>query len=217
MRSERDSKFIYIEDNFSSAIKKTAEIIDQGGIIIYPTDTIYGLGTEPYNSLAVKRLDKIKKREKQKNYILLIHTVEILKFLLPQPEIQKIEFLRYIWPDAVSVVLNLNDHYKDILGMAAAAFRISKNLFCQSLTSELNKSLISTSVKKSGEIPLVDPLVTKSQSINLVDLILCSKDRVNHEAFTIIDFTGSYPILIREGVVNYAKILTAFNTVSNDV
>jgi len=73
--------------------------------------------------------------------------------------------------------------------------------------------LISTSINKFRKIPLVDPPVTKSQFINLANLILYSKDKVNYKASTIIDFTSSCPVLIREGAVHYAKILTAYNTV----
>ena len=84
-------------------------------MFIYPTDTVYGFGANPFNEEAVNRVNEIKGREAGKWYILLINGINnLLKYVELKSE-KDMDFLISIWPNPITVILNLNNKTKSIL------------------------------------------------------------------------------------------------------
>ncbi len=206
----KNAELINIDSDFDKAVQQAKKLYLEGSVFIYPTDTIYGFGANPFNGEAVKRIGEIKQREHGKMYILLINSIEtLLKYIEIKSE-NHLDFLLSIWPNPVSVVLSLNSKTSDILGTETAAFRIPNHRFCVKLTSELQMPLISTSVNRSNQPPMVDPSVIVDEFSSETDAIFYSDKKCYYEASTLIDLSDSVPKLLREGKIKFEDILEKF-------
>ena len=210
MVDAKTEKFIDIDRNFDESINLAKQIYFEGKVFIYPTDTIYGFGANPFNEEAIKRIDKIKGREIGKMYILLVGDIEtLLKYVEINSE-RHLDFLISIWPNPVSVVLNLNTKFKEILRRDTIAFRIPHHRFCMKFLSELKMPLISTSVNRSKQPPIIEPSIIRDEFSSEVYAIFYSKKRSFFKASTIINLSDSKPELIREGKIKFNDLLKKF-------
>ena len=210
MLGTKETNYICIEDDFEFAVKEAKKIYFKGGVFIYPTDTIYGFGANPFNEEAVEKINRIKGRPSDKGYIYLIDSLDTLSKYVEIKKEKHVDFLNDIWPNPISIVLNLNQHTASVLNMKAAAFRIANNRFCQKLTSELRMPLISTSVNRSNQSPINHPEIIKNEFGLDVDYLFYSNKTFYEKASTIIDLTESVPKLIREGKIKFSEILNQY-------
>jgi len=199
-----------IDDGFDDAIEKAMKLYLEGGVFVYPTDTIYGLGANPFNEEAIRKVDEIKQRESGKQYILLISDINnLLKYVEIKYE-KHHDFLLSIWPNPISVVLPLNEKTSDLLGAPTAAFRIPNNKFCIKLTGKLGMPLLSTSVNKSNSPALNDISEIEAEFGDKVDGIFYTNKKIYHQASTLIDLKGKEPVLLREGKIKFKEIMEKF-------
>ena len=210
MIETKNCEIINIDKDFDNAVQLAKRLYLEGKVFIYPTDTIYGIGANPFNLEAVERINKIKGRDLGKRYILLINSIEnLVKYVEIKSE-RHLDFLLAIWPNPVSVVLPLNSNTKRLLGVQTASFRIPSERFCAKLLSELQMPLISTSVNYTGEEPLIEPSVIKEEFSSVTDAIFYTDKKLYIEASTLIDLNDSKPVLLREGKFKFENILTKF-------
>ena len=133
-------------------INTATEILKQGGIILYPTDTIWGIGCDATNEEAVKRIYKLKKRSDSKSLIVLVENdVRLERTVEEVPEVawNIIDFSK-------KPITIIYDNPKGIAKSAvnkdnSLGIRVVKDAFCKKLISKLNKPIISTSANISGE------------------------------------------------------------------
>jgi L-threonylcarbamoyladenylate synthase len=141
-----------LKEAFENEARHCARIIKNGGVILFPTDTIWGLGCDATNTEAVKRIFKIKKREESKSMIVLVESEnQLSKYVRSVPEMA--------WPllenserpltIVYSGAVNLSPAV--IAGDGTAAIRIPKHIFCQRLMHLTGKAIVSTSANISGE------------------------------------------------------------------
>lgn len=210
MIETKNCEIINIDKEFENAVQLAKRLYLEGKVFIYPTDTIYGIGANPFNHDAVEKINKIKGRELGKRYILLINSIENLVKYVELKSEKHLDFLLSIWPNPVSVVLPLNSNSKRLLGAQTASFRIPNERFCMKLLSELQMPLISTSVNYTGQEPLVEPSVIKEEFTSLTDAIFYTDKKLYIEASTLIDLNDSKPVLLREGKFKFEHILKKF-------
>ena len=133
-------------------IEKALEVIRNGGVIIYPTDTIWGLGCDATNEKAVEKIYHIKKRADSKSMLILLDSEGRLQSYvreIPEMAWELIDVtdspLTIIYPGAKNLAPNLiNDD-------GSAGIRITSDPFCKALISRMNKPIVSTSANISGE------------------------------------------------------------------
>ncbi len=209
-----ESRTINIEEKPSEAIESGVRTYFSGGIMIYPTDTIYGLGCNPFNEEAVSKISKLKQRDERKHYILLIGDMQLLmKYIEIKSEVH-LDFLNALWPNPVSVILKLNEQTKNLWGTEDVAFRIPNHNFCRKLLNELRAPLISTSVNKSGEPPINDFSQIVGSFADFTDLVLYGTSPQLNQSSTLIRLTGTRPELLREGKIPFDEILSKFELAS---
>lgn len=182
----------------------------EGGVFVYPTDTIYGFGANPFNEEALYKINKIKGRPDDKHYIYLIDSIDTLSKYVEIKSEKHIDFLYSIWPNPVSVVLNLNSHTANILNITTAAFRIASERFCQRLTSDLRMPLISTSVNRADQSPINHPEIIKNEFGSEVAGIFYSNRKIYNKASTLIDLTSGQPVLLREGRIKFEELMNKY-------
>lgn len=131
-------------------IEKALAILNAGGIILYPTDTVWGIGCDATNCKAIEKIFTLKKRQADKSLILLLdQDIKLNKYVKEVPELawDLVEFaenpLTVIYPDGRGVCPTLIADDKSI------AIRIVKNIFCQQLINRLKNPLVSTSANIS--------------------------------------------------------------------
>ena len=133
-------------------LKKAVEVLKSGGIILYPTDTIWGIGCDATNENAVKRIYEIKKREDSKSMLVLMENPALLdRYVEEVPEVawDLVEIsttpLTVIYPGAKNLAKNL------IAEDGSIGIRFTKEKFTSQLLQRLRKPLVSTSANVSGE------------------------------------------------------------------
>ena len=202
---------INIDEKFDESIKLANELFLNGSIFIYPTDTIYGFGGNPFNEIAIKKISEVKGKTNWRRYIFLISDIEMLKHYADINSEKYLDFLLSIWPNPVSVILKLNKKYQELLNSETGAFRIPNYRFCQKLIREIKMPLISTSVNRTGNEPLNHPSQIIQEFANEVDAIFYSEKKSFFEASTLIDLTKDEPVLVREGKIKFVEIMKKLN------
>lgn len=201
------SKQINIEDDPDSAVILAANLFHSGKVFIYPTDTIYGIGGNPFDEKVVNRIAEMKSREESKKFIWLLPDLEkVLNYAEIIYE-DHLEFLDRIWPAPLTAIINLNERTAEITRQKTIAVRVPNNDFCLKLLNEISRPLISTSVNMSGEKPLtnIDDII--HNFIKDVDAIFFNKSAPGNISSTIIDLTAKKPKLVREGSIKFVELL----------
>lgn len=202
----KSAKLINVDSDIEFAVSEAKKIFDSGGIFIYPTDTIYGFGCNPFNDTALQTLNSIKGREEQNQYILLIDSVSTLLNYIDLNDDQIISMLKSIWPNPISFILKLNYKTRNLLKYDAAAFRIPNNTFCLDFLSELKAPLVSTSVNFSNQQPLTDYPSINNEFADRVDAIFFMNENEETGASTLVDLTKRPPKILREGKINFMEL-----------
>jgi tRNA threonylcarbamoyl adenosine modification protein (Sua5/YciO/YrdC/YwlC family) len=201
MREDMGNKIIEINPDHPNLrnVKKAVEVLQEGGIISYPTDTIYGLGANIEIKSAVERIYQIKKISNYKllsficldikditNYAYISNrSYKIMKRCLPGP-------FTFILP-ATSKTPKLLNQKRGTVGI-----RIPKSELCRQLVELLGKPIISTSVPAGADEVLNDPLQIDRRIGDQLDLILDGGILIS-EPSTIVDLTADEPLIIRQG------------------
>lgn len=133
-------------------VKKAFDIVQQGGIILYPTDTIWGIGCDAANTEAIQKIYALKQRAAEKSMIILLDTENKLESYIrevPAVAYDLIEFaenpLTLVMPGAKNISPSL------ISEDGSVGVRVSKHPFCQQLIQRLRRPLVSTSANISGQ------------------------------------------------------------------
>jgi L-threonylcarbamoyladenylate synthase len=205
------NKLINIDEYPDAAIILASELFHSGKVFIYPTDTIYGIGGDPFDENVINRIAELKSRDETKKFIWLLSDFERVMSYAEIIFEDHLEFLHIIWPAPITVIVNLNKRTSEIIQQKTAAIRVPKNAFCLKLLNEISRPLISTSVNKSGAEPItkIDDIV--SNFSNYVDAILFNSKPIESTSSTIIDLTSKKPKLIREGSIKFVELLKYFS------
>ncbi len=180
-------------------MNEIVEILKSGGTILYPTDTIWGIGCDATNVEAVEKIFEIKKREKTKSMIILVETEKRLQDLVDVPEMaweimdlsEKPVTFVYDSPRGLPQELLAED--------GTIGIRLVKDTFCRNLISKLNRPLVSTSANFSGEKSPMSFADINPEVIRLVDYA------VTERRDSVSKYSGSS--VIRIWADNRIKIL----------
>jgi len=164
-------------------VKKALDTLYNGGIILYPTDTIWGLGCDATNTEAVKRIYEIKKREDSKSMLVLINDANrIPSYIEEMPEIawDLIDVadkpLTIIYPGAKNLAANLIADDKTI------GIRVTKDPFCNLLIQRFKRPIVSTSANISGSSSPANFAEISDELKKQVDYIVAHRQNENQKA-----------------------------------
>ncbi len=159
------------------AVKKeiiqAVKIIQSGGVILYPTDTIWGLGCDPNNDKAIEKINQIKQRSDTKNFIILVDSERLLnRYVKKIPEVcyDLIDFaikpLTIVYPNGQYV------SKKVLADDGSIGIRLTKDEFCKQLIQQLKTGIVSTSANISGAPSPKDFKDISPEIINQVDYVV---------------------------------------------
>lgn len=159
-----------------SMINRAAEVFTQGGIIAYPTEAVFGLGCDPDNDEAVKKLLLLKKRSVDKGLILLAANYSQLLPYLDDGAISQDKRSNVLsrWPGAITQVLPANNNISPLLCGAfnSIAVRITNHPDVVALCRQTNKAIVSTSANLAGQAPAITWQQVEHQLGDKVDCII---------------------------------------------
>lgn len=193
---------IYPENPNPKAIQKVVDVLKRGGLVIYPTDTVYGLGCDITNIKALERIARIKgvKLEKS-NFSFICKDLSNLSDYVKQIDTSTFKILKRALPGAYTFILpgskNLPNPFKK---RKTVGIRVPDNTITLSLVEVLGNPIVSTSIRDDDDILeyTTDPELILEKWENLVDIVIDGGYGGN-EASTIIDLSENEPIIVREG------------------
>ena len=186
-------------------IQKAVQIINKGGIVIFPTDTVYGIGCDPYNQKGVLSLYKIKKREKTKPFPVIGYSKkELEKIAEFNPLAEKIA--EKFWPGPITLILKVKDKkiQKSLDLDGKIAVRVPKNECVLALLKEC-KLLVGTSANISGTTPFNDPKEC-DKNLSGYDLLIDGGIISSQGESTIVEIENNDVKILRKGNVSEEMI-----------
>ncbi|MBR6332526.1 MAG: threonylcarbamoyl-AMP synthase [Dehalococcoidales bacterium] len=188
----------------SAKVKKSFEA---GGVVVFPTDTVYGIGCVYDDEDAVKKIFVIKQRDSNKPLPLLLSSKEQLSLVTDDKNIYAETLADAFWPGALTLVVRKSKNVSDVItcGTATIAVRCPNNDGLRDLIGRLGKPIIGTSANISGE-----PSITKYSDAKRVfsDSVECVVEGrcTDNVPSTIVDVTGKVPKILREGPITAEQI-----------
>ena len=186
-------------------IEKTIQSINQGGIIIFPTDTVYGIGCNPYNINAVKKIYEIKSREKIKSLPVLAYSLDIVKEITCIDSFTE-KIIKKYWPGPLTLILKLTDKKlkKSLKLDKKIAVRIPDSK-CTLKLLEKCGLLVGTSANISGNSSYTNPNEC-IKNIKNYDIFLNGGTITSKGESTIIEIENEKIKMIREGALKIKDI-----------
>ena len=193
---------IYEDKPNEAAIKKVVDVLRNGGLVIYPTDTVYGLGCDITNSKALERIAKIKgiKLEKS-NFSFVCCDLSNISDYVKQIDTSTFKLLKRALPGAYTFILQGNNNLpKEFKKKTTVGIRVPDNNIALEIVKILGNPIVSTSIHDDDEVLeySTDPELIFEKWQNLVDVVIDGGYGDNMPS-TIIDLSGSEPVVIREG------------------
>lgn len=189
------------------AVRQIAEAVRTGGVLVYPTDTIYGLGCDAFDSHAVERVNRLKARAAGRPLLILIPGRQWLFRLAAEVSGNCLRLADAFWPGPLTLVLPASSEAPaGVLGGGhGIGIRWARHSFLQALLEAVGGPIVSTSANISGERPLQHPGEEKNGVLDSVDWIVDGGVQSGRES-TVLDLTGPEPRLIREGAVSRSDL-----------
>lgn len=181
-------------------IDKICEVINNGGIVITPTDTIYGIMGDALNENVIRKVFEIKKRPFNKPLLLLMDSFEMVKQYTEEiSEKERLLMDRY-WPGLVTFILKKNDKVNELItsGNDTVGIRIPDNKDLLEIIRRLNRPVISTSANITGTEVITSTQLLEKDLIDNIDYIEDGGE-VDSESSTIIKIEDNKLVVLREG------------------
>ena len=197
-------------------INQAIEILKSGGIGIFPTDTVYGIGCDFSNTVSLNNLYKAKVRDYSKPINILVSRKDMIyKYVKNVSSIEK-TLINKFWPGPLTIIFNKTDLVPDLLtaGLNTVGIRMPNNKVCLDLIDTLGKPLATSSANISNEEPtnyINENLIKKFK--NKVDFILDSGKIDSGISSTIIKVENNKINILREGPISFNDIMEVINNV----
>jgi len=194
--------------DIENQIEKAISILKQGGIVAFPTDTVYGLGACATNQQAVERVYRVKGRPQNMALPLLLANIsQISEVAEPVPQIAWHLAHKFL-PGALTLVLPKSKSVPDIItaGGITVAIRIPAHPIPVALIEGLGAPIVGTSANLSGKPSVLTADEVYFQFGDRIDLVIDGGRCPGGRESTIVDVTGETPVVLREGAIAFKEL-----------
>ncbi|MGY3054098.1 tRNA threonylcarbamoyl adenosine modification protein (Sua5/YciO/YrdC/YwlC family) [Pedobacter sp. UYEF25] len=194
---------IYPENPNPKAIEQVVDVLKRGGVIIYPTDTIYGLGCDITNQKAIEKVCKIRGVKPDKaNLSFICYDLSHISDYIKPIDNTTFRILKKTLPGPFTFIFNANNNVPKLLSSKkkTVGIRVPDNAIARCIVRELGNPILSTSIRDDDELIeySTDPELIHEKFEDLVDLVIDGGFGDN-EPSTIVDFTNGFVEIIRQG------------------
>lgn len=193
---------IYNENPNAKEIDKVVKVLKNGGLVIYPTDTVYGLGCDFTNIKAIEKIAKIKRVKLEKsNFSFVCNDLSHLSDYVKQIDTPTYKLLKRALPGPYTFILPGSKSLpKAFKKKKTVGIRVPDNTIARTIVEALGNPIISTSIRDEDDVIeyTTDPELIYEKWKDKVDIVI-DGGYGDNEASTVIDLTDDEPIVIREG------------------
>ncbi len=188
-------------------------MIRSGGVLLYPTDTVYGLGCDAFNGAAIQRVFEIKGRPDDKPVLLLVHDRAMIDTLVAEFPPIATKLAEKFWPGPLTIIFRSKPDVHQLLtgGAGKVGVRIPDNDFCRRLLEETGLPIVSTSANISGTEGPQDIARLRSLFADQVDLVVDGGVPASNMPSTVVDVSDGALRIVREGVIPVESVRQAAN------
>ncbi len=184
-------------------------LLEQGKILAFPTETVYGIGGDINSKLAAEAVYSIKKREAKKPLSAHISSIDMIEDLIESPSELFYKLVDKFLPGPLAIIVKRKkERIKDFItsGLDTISIRFPNDDNCLKLISSFGRPLAATSANISGEVAFTNSDDILNRFKGDIPAIIAGESYYKQES-TIISIAGDYPQILREGVINKDKIL----------
>lgn len=211
-RQSRDSRPVVLDPASPGAVGWTVDALLRGGIVAFPTDTVYALAAAVSHPEAIANLYQIKQRPLAKPIPLLLASAANLTAVAARVEPGLLDFLAPFWPGPLTIVLPARDDVPDAVtatsasGRRTVAVRVPNHVLALTIIEQAGGVVAATSANTSGAPPGLNAGEVAEQLGSSVDLILDGGRAPGGTASTIVEIAASGPVVLRQGAIS-AQVL----------
>lgn len=175
-------------------------VIKKGGVVLIPTDTIYGISCDATNIDAIKKVYDIKERNYNNPLLILVSSIEMLNEYVKEINDTEKELIDMFWPGKLTILLKKNNKIDNLVtaGSEYVGVRIPDNKYLIDMIEKIGKPLISTSANKSGDEPVINPSILDDEILSKFDYIDNAGDLIASSS-TLVQVDGKYVKILRDG------------------
>ena len=193
---------LYNENPNEKEIVKIVEVLRNGGLIIYPTDTVYGLGCDITNTKALEKIARIKGVKLEKaNFSFVCSDLKNLSDYVKQIDTPTFKLLKRALPGPYTFIMEGNNNLpKDFKKKKTVGIRVPDNAIARAIVEKLGNPIVSTSIYDEDDVIeyTTDPELIFEKWQNRVDIVI-DGGYGDNTASTVIDLSGDAPVVVREG------------------
>ena len=188
-------------------IRVASQVVRDGGLVVYPTDTVYGLGCDPFNVNGVKRVFRVK-RDREKPLPILSCSVADLEKIAHLSDVAR-KIVAKLWPGPLTIIVPKKPALPDVVtcGLDSVGVRVPEHDVAVQLIRLSGGLLVGTSANKTGQKPACTASEALEQLGEKVDVILDGGPAPLGEPSTVVDLTTEKPKILREGPIGFKDIL----------
>ncbi|CAN5860910.1 hypothetical protein BH18ACI5_BH18ACI5_08800 [soil metagenome] len=203
-----DFNLIGDDPTSAAALARAAALIRGGGLVAYPTDTVYGLGCDPRNPAAVARLFNAKGRDAKRASPLIGASIEQLSSFVHLTAMAQ-RLAEMFWPGPLSLVMKARPEISPLVlgGLDTAAVRVPADATARNLAEAAGFVITATSANMSGQPPVARASLISSTLASQLDFILDGGTLAGGAVSTIVDVTSDAPQLVRAGAIAWDRVL----------
>lgn len=190
------------------AVQRAAEVVWGGGVLVYPTETVYGLGCDPREADAIARVRAIKGRDADRPMLALTDEWERVKPWLAEVTEAHRRLMEHDPPPPVTLIFTASESAPEglVSGQGEIGLRRTSDAFCRALVAACHVPLLSTSANQAGQPPAgqIDDL--DAEIVEAVDLVLDAGHALGGTASTVVRVEEGKLVVVREGAVDAATL-----------
>ena len=188
-------------------IDEIVEVLRRDGVIVYPTETFYGLGANGFSARAIQEVYRLKKREALKPLSVVISDISMLDQLVSEiPPLFRPLISKY-WPGPLTIILKASPEVPmELQGGGTIGVRLTGHKWVRSLVGQAHFPITATSANTSGEKEISSPHLAKDLYEGKVDLIVDGGVTQGIVPSTVVDMSGGEPRLVREGGIPSSQL-----------
>jgi L-threonylcarbamoyladenylate synthase len=189
------------------AFEKILSFLRSGGVIAFPTDTAYGLGADPYNDGAVRRIFELKGRPETKPILLLVNSVAMARSISILSE-RALALAKRFWPGPLTMILPAREAVPEFVtaGTGTVGIRWPNAAFALRLVDALNQPITATSANRSGMPASVTAAEVCAQFGDTIDVVVDGGVLPARGGSTLLDLTATPARILREGPIAEAEL-----------
>jgi tRNA threonylcarbamoyl adenosine modification protein (Sua5/YciO/YrdC/YwlC family) len=181
-------------------IDQTVQILESGGVIIYPTDTVYAYGCDSKSKSAIEKIYRIKNIQSSKRLSFILSDISSMNDYVRNISDQAFKIMKKCVPGPYTFIFHASKLVPKIAitKQKTIGVRIPDNNIALDLVRTLGRPIISAGVQLSDDTYVIDPENLQKENKNFVDIIIDAGVK-SKELSTVVDFTSGKPVVIREG------------------